>query len=538
MKGHAFAAKTSRKSTDVPPRHSSAGDKELTFAPPAHGIDFLDRGGAAPVQCVGGSKEWTALHAKLDAKPEAAANAAGIPDRLKAGIESLSGENLSGVRVHVNSPKPSQLNARAYAQGNDIHLAPGQERHLPHEAWHVVQQRQGRVEATSQALGVSINDEGGLEREADLMGAKASRGTAIARTGETGGGCRAMQASASAPSLAPGRASTLVGGTGVVQGYFEENYVTGTWLQSDDLTVATEKGYPNHKLYAKTGKVNAANQKLTAVNSGIELIETGTGAQFWEGSRFSPTRQVELKKIEARNKQNGTSGDDMLLYADCGRSDAVVVGGADRQAVFDKPGGLPKSKAPGSPVSMKTAIMKAWMEHEKAGSLEIVLALLNAQLKETELLTLENEYRLATTKTKTDAIVARYQAKLDEIAESYWAYYNKQSESERDKIDKTLKINRYASPDVGQGYTISSGGASAGKATWNFHWGGVVMTSDDGNDKVVLENYAVGDPTVENKLWTFDIYGTQKKGQTFHERHFGTQQHGKTPTTMMIEKKP
>jgi hypothetical protein len=63
------------------------------------------------------------------------------------------------------------LNARAYAQGSEIHVAPGQEQHLPHEAWHVVQQAQGRVKPTLQMQGVSVNDDAGLEREADLMGA-------------------------------------------------------------------------------------------------------------------------------------------------------------------------------------------------------------------------------------------------------------------------------------------------------------------------------------------------------------------------------
>ena len=72
-----------------------------------------------------------------------------MPSQLKAGIETLSGVDISGVRVHRNSNKPAQLNALVYAQGNDIHLGPGQERHL-HEAWHVVQQRQGRVRETVQ----------------------------------------------------------------------------------------------------------------------------------------------------------------------------------------------------------------------------------------------------------------------------------------------------------------------------------------------------------------------------------------------------
>lgn len=100
-------------------------------------------------------------------------NETGMPSQLKAGLESLSGMDMSDVRVHRNSDKPAQLNALAYAQGNDIHLGPGQEQHLPHEAWHVVQQRQGRVRETMQMAGVAVNDDAGLEREADLMGSKA-----------------------------------------------------------------------------------------------------------------------------------------------------------------------------------------------------------------------------------------------------------------------------------------------------------------------------------------------------------------------------
>ena len=104
-----------------------------------------------------------------------APNRTGMPDHLKSGIESLSGMDMSSVRVHRNSDSPAGLDALAYAQGNDIHLAPGQDHHLPHEAWHVVQQRQGRVAPTMQLQGVSINDDRGLESEADRMGAQASQ---------------------------------------------------------------------------------------------------------------------------------------------------------------------------------------------------------------------------------------------------------------------------------------------------------------------------------------------------------------------------
>lgn len=101
-------------------------------------------------------------------------NNTGLPDNLKSGIESLSGMSMNSVKVHYNSSQPAQLNALAYAQGTDIHVAPGQEQHLPHEAWHVVQQAQGRVKPTMQMKeGVPVNDDKSLEHEADVMGAKA-----------------------------------------------------------------------------------------------------------------------------------------------------------------------------------------------------------------------------------------------------------------------------------------------------------------------------------------------------------------------------
>ncbi|MBL7729234.1 MAG: DUF4157 domain-containing protein, partial [Dinghuibacter sp.] len=98
----------------------------------------------------------------------------GLPENLQTGIEHLSGISMNDVNVHYNSSQPAQLHAHAYAQGTDIHIAPGQEKHLPHEAWHVVQQKQGRVKPTMQLKGkVNVNNDKGLEQEADKMGAKA-----------------------------------------------------------------------------------------------------------------------------------------------------------------------------------------------------------------------------------------------------------------------------------------------------------------------------------------------------------------------------
>jgi hypothetical protein len=99
---------------------------------------------------------------------------------LRTAIESLSGIDLDGVQVHYGSAEPARFGAHAFTQGSEIHLGPGQERHLAHEAWHVVQQAQGRVAPTVQMKGgLSANHDPALEAEADAMGDRAQRHAAI-----------------------------------------------------------------------------------------------------------------------------------------------------------------------------------------------------------------------------------------------------------------------------------------------------------------------------------------------------------------------
>jgi hypothetical protein len=114
--------------------------------------------------------------ASMASQPPPGAPRGGLPDGLRSGIEALSGVSMDGVRVHRNSSRPATVQARAFAQGRDIHLAPGQDHQLPHEAWHVVQQAKGRVRGTkSLGGGVAVNDDPALEHEADVMGARAAR---------------------------------------------------------------------------------------------------------------------------------------------------------------------------------------------------------------------------------------------------------------------------------------------------------------------------------------------------------------------------
>lgn len=126
-----------------------------------------------PLQRVDADEEEDALQGKFENTVQQKPNNTGLPDNLKSGVESLSGFSMDEVKVHYNSSQPATVQALAYTQGMDIHVAPGQEQHLPHEAWHVAQQMAGRVEPTTEIGGMPVNDDSSLEHEADTMGDRA-----------------------------------------------------------------------------------------------------------------------------------------------------------------------------------------------------------------------------------------------------------------------------------------------------------------------------------------------------------------------------
>jgi len=127
----------------------------------------------------------------------------------------------------------------------------------------------------------------------------------------------------------------------------------------------------------------------------------------------------------------------------------------------------------------------------------------------------------------------------DLIAEIMGPYLGMSSANQQ-AFDEKVGINRFANPEVGEAYTISSGGApkANGKSMWNFHWGGVIFKSTTGSDNITMENYA-GNAQSE---WRLQMYGVPTKdnarlGQTFQEQHRDAHgQHGETPTTLSTEK--
>ncbi len=105
-----------------------------------------------------------------------------MPPELQSKMEASMGADFSDVNIHTNSSSATDVNALAFAQGNDVHFAPGQydpssqsgQQLLGHELAHIVQQREGRVKPTTSVNGMAVNNDQSLEKEADILGVKAA----------------------------------------------------------------------------------------------------------------------------------------------------------------------------------------------------------------------------------------------------------------------------------------------------------------------------------------------------------------------------
>lgn len=223
----------------------------------------------------------------IQQKPEVP-NKTGLPDQLKTGIENLSGISLDDVKVHRNSDQPAQLQAHAYAQGTDIHLGPGQEKHLPHEAWHVVQQKQGRVKPTIQAKGIAINDHKGLEKEADVMGAKAESMTVAG----TVGGREEKETNLQKHHMrAPDATQLKVGGTQVIQ-----------MIGRDELETLSNEFDWNRNYFTKEGFLDEYVDKVSE-----KSMDEARQYLIGKGENLKAQPKVKEKKVKKQQERNLTA---------------------------------------------------------------------------------------------------------------------------------------------------------------------------------------------------------------------------------------
>ncbi|ALT76848.1 hypothetical protein AT984_06230 [Paucibacter sp. KCTC 42545] len=252
-----------------------------------------------------------------------------LPAALAKGIAQLSGVDLAGVNVHRNSAKPAQLNALAYAQGQDIHLGPGQEQHLPHEAWHLVQQAQGRVSSTRQLKGTNINDDEALEREADQMGERALQQVNGAHeSGCACGSCLSPNFSALASAPPQQEAVQLMCDRGHA---FHNN---GPCPDGDVLDRTQERGVKlgnKHKASSKKSGVSKSTAKvqerierhINAAVQGNSSKATYGGREgqnlLWEVARATQAKQALRGSRRVLQHPGGGGEDDPLDLFEDGR---------------------------------------------------------------------------------------------------------------------------------------------------------------------------------------------------------------------------
>jgi hypothetical protein len=237
----------------------------------------------------------------------------GLPPRLRAGVEGLSGIAMDDVRVHRNSAEPAKLGALAFTRGAEIHLGPGQDEHLPHEAWHVVQQKQGRVQATTQMKGAAINTDVTLEHEADHAAVRLAHG--VFRRGPlgllSGATSRVIQRKEPDKKKAPTKeeSETALGNTlrqapfdsGFVLAFYDENAPEAERRASDFATRESSLGFSGKKPSAATIKVGKPIAGVFGIDSAtiaVADVVAAALARVPAASGTSPANAAAPGKIK------------------------------------------------------------------------------------------------------------------------------------------------------------------------------------------------------------------------------------------------
>lgn len=501
--------------------------------------------------------ETVQLRGDEGASPASTAGAtvtSGLPTSLRSGIESLSGLSMGDVSVHYNSTRPAQLGALAYAQGRDIHLGPGQERHLPHESWHVVQQKQRRVRPTLQAKGLEINGEQGLEREADVMGERAARvGASLPSLGARAGrGEREV-----APSTTGSRGGQ--DGDSPVQCYRPIG-AFGRFSDGNSCMVMN-----NQHLWATEDKIQEANESLTRRGSYVRLATTSLKVENGRGSmihQVKPTwndaKGVDPRQARARLKEKNAEQGGYITHADCFMT-AQTVMGVDDSETGRADLTAPYFRADHTPLTPYTNTQAN--ELFQAGGLvglsgnspsRAYYKLLYATFGEFfEALRTPEGLPDSVDRPQAAAFLKDFGEYADEesapalngLIRAYAALAADPSfNTLLPYFSELFAINEELAPEVGDGITIyndplerarvnedvDARRLSATRTMWNYHFAGVVMT--DGDDYVTLENYSVGDDKVDNKEWLFQMYG--KGEQSFHAEMKGKAGIGAHPISL------
>lgn len=218
----------------------------------------------------------------------------GLPQTVQAKMEQTLGADFSGVNIHAESSKASEAGALAYTQGKDVHFAPGQfqpdtqkgQELIGHELTHVVQQQKGQVRPTGEVNGMALNDDPGLEQQADIMGAKAAQAkvdpSADSKKPLAGGGGGAVQAKMEDAPVGQEEMAGPEGGAPQADGKMDPAVVMAQEIAAE-AGLTQLAALPNQEVAAPGGQdqTNSGPQQQKAEAGPVQRKAGGQPIQRW-----------------------------------------------------------------------------------------------------------------------------------------------------------------------------------------------------------------------------------------------------------------
>jgi hypothetical protein len=398
------------------------------------------------------------------------------------------------------------------------------------------------VQPTTRAAGVAINDDPGLEREADAMGARALQ----------------MRADPASPTPTV-RAAPAAKTAQTAQLY--KTTKPPTFRVSDTLTsaVSQDGNGGGQTFYATPAIIDAAENKLLAASSAVSLKKNGDTFDYYNKKLAAVQPSLrdkvvedcdteQIKKLKTINSgiqedDDGVTDDVLLaLWTDCGKAARTIMG-------IEGTGKNPKAHTKLGD-SKPSDVPEEFSNEVFPKGLKAFFGVEGNEAYMTENI----HYKI-----RKNAKVLIEPATAAQAKKMYWAL----GPQGRAAFDKHVGINRNVNPEIGEAYTMVTEkdmpGFDEGGFTWGFHWAGVI--AKDGSDNITLEGYAMNplgqimqvmqdpnDPDLDAKIeqiikktseyisraWVFQMYG-QDNGQTFHDEHLNSGTHGNRATTMNVK---
>ena len=467
-----------------------------------------------PVQAKG--KQAAGIERETSIREVAASGFSGIAQALphKERIQkAFGGTDLSGVRAYIGGAAAEacdRMGVQAFTQGDRIAFKETPDMELAtHEVAHFMQQISGKVQL---AGGVGkVGDR--YETHADAVAKEVAAGRSVVslmqeytqsvsetqhESGEGRQGADSVVAESNALQL------KVNSETAPIQAYISAHLNGNPVRIADDRSMMIDEDDPQ-TIWAAPGKADRSNQDLGS-DAGILLQQDAS-----QTVNVATAEGGEKGLVRVYAQRDGEEGEMGAFLSDCGHTARTVLGGSintPMQGVY-RNGSQEETVPTIIPIIMQVA------------ALEDTLKLY--QLDSGQTLLEDNKVRDF---RDSENWIALHSYLLN-------VYTNLDPETQND-LDRRAGINRYANPQVGQAFTIARGTPWKGTG-WNFHWGAVVMKSDEGLDKVTLENSA----DRESDAWFFQMYGSanpgRTPGQTFHEQQSGTGDFGSHPTTLVAE---